>query len=333
MKTFTYLLMASFAMYFLGSLSADLDLRGEFLYFKPTSDQPYYAIPSTRNVFGENIFPDGTRHANHSQFHPGFRLEMLLGLCHFCDFLDFRFTYLRSKHSDSVKGAFLFDTIGFPGDGAQAPEDTSYAGRAQLQEGFRYVAVDIAFRRICLGGFLDHFTFIAGLHFAYIRHRDNFVSSGSFIDDGALKIVGNHLTRISQFWSGGPLLGLIYKYLVCGTDCDGLSLKADGRAALLLSRAKARFRYVTSRTGERGVNIHNQGIWRISPYLDARLGVDYHFTYCASDVHIEAGYELIWYHNGIDSIVGYDVAFPGDSIDVYSNLNLHGPYLAISTDF
>jgi hypothetical protein len=60
------------------NVSADpgfYEVRGEFLYFMPTSDQPFYAISSTNNLVGQNVFPNGRRHSNHSTFHPGLRLE------------------------------------------------------------------------------------------------------------------------------------------------------------------------------------------------------------------------------------------------------------------
>lgn len=311
-------------------------LSGELLYLKPTVDQSSYVISSSQNVVAGEFFPNGKRHNIHSSYKPGFRLEGIYELCNGESALDFRFAYFKAGHSDSVTGDFLFDTIGFPGDGAQAPEDTSYAGKASIHDHYRYYAFDTTFNRLSLCSCFDNLYLLIGLHYANIEHRTHFTSVGTFISDAATRPINNTLKSHSDFWGIGPQLGLDYNYNLTSADCcyGEFTLNASMRGALLCSNSNSSFHYNTLRTaGTEGVNLKNDNLWRVTPTFDARLGGSYRLSCFCVDTIIELGYEWIWYHNGVDSIRGIDVAFAGDSIDVFSNLSLHGPFLKISVAF
>lgn len=149
------------------------------------------------------------------------------------------------------------------------------------------------------------------------------------------RIVNNHVRRDSRFWGVGPQLGLDYHYVFPIVPClpGVFSFIANGRASLLGGNTEANFHYTTTRTGSIGVNIKNDNLWRVTPGLDAKVGISYNF--CCGDVEatIEFGYELMWYSSCIDAITGVDVAYAGDSIDVLSSVNMQGPYAAISVAF
>lgn len=309
------------------------DVNGEFLYFKPTMDQSHYAISSTNNRFGEDIYPNGRRHFNHSRYSPGFRIGGSYKLC--CEnALDFRYTQLNSEHSNSVSGPFLFDTIGFPGNGAQGPEDTSYSGFARSRKHFHYYAADLNLSRLTFSTFCpENLSFFIGLHYAHITLKEHFRSAGTFIDDGAPHPVSIRLVRHTKFWGIGPQFGIDYHYDFTCVRGGLLSLVANGRTGLLCSKTDARMRYNTVKTGPVGVNLKNDELWRVTPTADARLGLSYRFCCCSLDMKLEGGYEFIWYHNCFDAITGLDVAFAGDTADIYSNLNLHGPYASLQIAF
>lgn len=311
-------------------------LSGELLYFKPGIEQSSYVITSSDNIVSGEFFPSGKRHINSSTYKPGFRVEGLYRPCNECYEIDFRFTYFQAHHSNSTNGDFLFDTIGYPGDGAQSPEDINYTGTARVRDSYRYYAVDATFNRLGLHSCIDNLYLLIGLHYANIEHSTHFTSVGTFPNNGAARPVDNVLRSHSNFWGIGPQLGLDYTYDVTWPEwCIGnLSLKANARAALLCSNSNASFHYRTLRTlGTSGVNLKNGDLWRVSPAVDAKLGGSYHFCLCGLDSDIELGYEWIWYHNSVDSITGLDVAFAGNSTDVFSNLSLHGPFLKINVSF
>lgn len=325
------------SLFGLYSLDGEFTLRGEWLIFKPSIDQSYYAISSSNNRFGEDIFPDGTRYNNNPDFSSGFRLEGIYTYPNCQRQLDFRFTRFSTNHSDHVTGPFLFDVIGYPGDGAQAPEDASYAGTARSHEHFGYYGADLTMNRFLIRNCnKESFSFLFGLHYANVEFKESFSSTGAFIDDGAPVAVNNHLTQDSQFWGIGPQIGFDYHYLLPNfvwISNGAFSLEANARASLLCSRTETTFHYDTVRTGPVGVNLQNRPIWRVTPSVDARLGLKYNLCEGCFNATFEVGYEVIWYGDCINSIVGNDVAFPGNSIDVYSNLNLQGPYMSLSVAF
>ena len=310
-----------------------LTVRSELLYFQPTMDQSYYVISSTNNFFSGNFFPDGTRHNNTAPYKPGYRVEALYDLCNGVNEFDFRFTSFTGGHTSSVAGPVLFDTIGYPGDGAQSPEDTFNNGFSKTKGSFKYYAGDATFNRLFLDCFPENFTFLFGLHYAYIQFKQNFSSGGFFLDHEALLANSQHLTSESHFWGVGPQFGLDYRYNFEWCDAEVVSVFGNCRAALLCSNTKSNFHYDTLRTGSVGVNIRNEPLIRITPTIDARLGLSYNFCCLSYEANIELGYELVWYSNSIDSIVGLDVAFPGNTIDAFSSLNLQGPFLALSLRF
>lgn len=310
-----------------------IKLSAELLYFKPGIEQSSYAITSISNAVGGEFFPSGKRHHNRANYKPGFRIEGKYDLC--CsNAIDGRFTYFRAGHSDSASGDFLFDTIGYPGEGAQAPEDTRYSGTARIHDRYRYYAGDLTFNRLSLCSCVDNLYLLFGLHYANIHHKTHFTGIGNSLDGSTLVPVNNLLNSRSRFWGIGPQLGLEYTYHLPQTCWGVFSLTANMRAALLCSKTNASFHYSTLRTaGTEGVNLKNDHVWRVNPAFDARIGGSYDFCFCGYEGKLELGYEWVWYHNSINSITGYDVAFPGDSLDVYSNLSLHGPYLKVGVDF
>lgn len=310
-----------------------IKFSAELLYFKPSIENSSFAISSIANASGGEFYPSGKRHHNRANYKPGFRIEGLYELCD-CNYLDGRFTYFRAGHRDSANGPFLFDTIGFPGEGAQAPEDTSYAGAARIHDRYRYYAGDLTFNRLSLCSCADNLYLLFGLHYANIQHKTHFRSFGTFLDGSVSLPVDNLLNSRSRFWGIGPQIGFDYTYKLPYCCLGRFSLHTDLRAALLCSKSHATFHYSSRRTiNTAGVNLDNDHVWHVNPALDARIGGTYNFCFCGYEGALEIGYEWVWYHNGINTITGYDVAFPGDSIDYYSNFSIHGPYLRLGVDF
>lgn len=310
-------------------------IQGELLYLKPTIDQPFFVVTSTNNRFNGEFYPNGKRHRLETPYKPGFRVEGIYELCNGIDF-DVRFAYLTTKHSDTVSGDFLVDGIGFPGDGAQTPEDTTYAGTARDKENFRYYAGDATFNRLTLNCLPDNLTFLIGLHFAYIQRKEHFTSAGTFVSNNTTRPVNNLLRRNSIFWGIGPEIGVDYRYVFSNCFCffpGHFALFGNARGAILASHTEASLHYFTERTGPVGVNLDNEPVWRVSPTVDAKLGLSYDFTCFCLNGTFEFGYEWLFYSDSVDLITGYDVAFPGDIIDLYSNLNLQGPFVALRFDF
>jgi len=310
-----------------------LEVRGEYLCFQTTWDQAHYVISARDNFFDGEHHPIGRRHLNNPPYKSGFRVETTYMFQDRPNDLDLRFTWLQSSHTSRVVGPVLWDTKGFPGDGTQRPEDIFYDGFAQDSVNFHYYGGDLTFNRISAGCCGENLSFLVGLHFAYIKFRENFISAGTYVDDGVTVANSNNLVHTSRFWGIGPEFGVDYKYDFWDIGQGSLTFVANARAALLASNTKPCFSDVTSRTGPDGVHLSNDTLWRVTPTFDARLGLSYNFG-CASFIGaLEVGYEMLWYGNAIDQITGLDVAYAGSSIDLHSNLNAQGPYVALTFGF
>jgi hypothetical protein len=340
--TFSALLACSFTLSgfdadnFASHREGNLLLSGELLYLKPALDQSSYAITSNNNVINGEVFPNGKRHCNNTQYKPGFRVEALYQLCDQQTAVDARFTYFNAGHSSAVSGNFLFDTVGSPGDGAQIPEDTTYSGKSQVHDSFKYYSVDATFNRQIVSSCVDSLNLLIGLESTNVQYARHFKSFGNFDDHGNTRPVKNSLKTHSRFWGIGPVLGLGYLYQLTNDDCcwGVLGVRGNVRGALLCGRSHSNFHFYSTRTaGTAGVNLKNNPTWKVLPTIDAKLGGTYQRCFCGFNTFIELGYEWIWIHNGINNITAYDVAYAGDSIDHYNNFGIHGPYLRINFVF
>lgn len=313
----------------------------ELLYFKPTIDQSYYAITSSRNVFktptkDPEFFPNGTRHNNDPDFHVGFRIETMFQPSAMCNGLDLRFAYYNHAHTSRLNGEFIFDTSVFPGSGAARPEDLPYTGSTRYKEHFKYYAFDATFNRLTINCCPENLTFLLGLHFAYIQLNERQNSSGFstlLISPFNQEAFFNNLHRNSNFWGLGPQLGFDYQYFFPQCCAGNFGIRTDVRASLLATHTRAKLSNISNHTGPVGAHIRNQPSWRINPCADVKLGVTYNYPFCFCNATFELGYELLWYSNCIDAITGFDPAFAGVGMDLFSNLSLQGPYFAIGASF
>ena len=319
-----------FSLASLMAYGADHVSSVELLYFKPTLEQSYYSISGNHSFNGAN-FPQGTRHNNDPGFQPGFRLEGIYGTCDRLHALDFRFAYFNESNTERISGTFLFDTKGYPGDGAQTPSDTFYSGIAKYTQHFIYYGADATLNRFSFFDCLENFSLILGLHFAKVQMQERASSDGTSSDDTILAVT-NRFRRRSHFWGLGPQLGFEYRYRLF-SRCGILSLGTNARAALLATHTWADLQYTSERTGDTSVHLNNDPLWRVNPTIDIKVGLFYNCPFRCLNMTYEIGYEMLWYSDAVDSIIGYDVAFAGDTFDHFSSLHLQGPYFAVKVAF
>jgi hypothetical protein len=303
------------------------------LYLKPTVDDSHYVLSSFDNTFGGVLFPNGERHQNTPSFTPGFRLEGLYDICRDTSCLDLRFTYLNAHAQASVSGDFLYDTNGFPGFEAQ--DGPVYSGTAESKNAYNFCSGDITYNRTFSCFLIEKFTFIVGLHGAYIKYREHTTSVGTFVSNNVTLPLLNDLKRSSQFFGVGPQIGLDYQYILprflCLSGAWGINARARG--ALLCGYTKSDLLYVTLRTGSDGVAVRNGSLCRVIPSANAELGLSYTLNCSCVNAIIELGYDFMCYSKCVNKITGLDAAFPGDTIDVFNNLSLQGPYLSVNLFF
>ena len=307
------------------------EIEATLLYLKPSIDDSHFVLSSFDNTFGGSLFPNGRRHGVSVPYTPGFRVEGLYNICPASSAFDIRFTYLEAHGSKSVTGDFLYDTNGFPGFGAQ--DSPVYAGTASDKNTYHVYTGDTTYNW-SYGCFAPNdLTFIVGLHYAYIKFHEKGENTGVFI--GTTRPISNLLHRKSQFFGAGPEFGINYEYLLPNFSCLGgtLTLNANARGALLYGSTKSDMTFVTLRTGPVGVAFRNTPAWRITPMASAELSLSYHVNCGCVPTVFELGYEFMWYSKAVNKITGTDVAFSGDTIDVFNSLSLQGPYLSINASF
>lgn len=313
----------------------DCQIQATLFFLKPSIDQNSYVISSTNNRFGGEVFPNGKRHLIHQDYKPGFRIESLSPLCN-CpeNRLNLRFTYFNSHDSSSTSGPFLFDTVGYPGHGAQSPEDTTYQGFAKMRHHPLYYAVDATINHPFYIGCCDQLTFLFGLHYSHIKFKLHSTSEGTFLSDG-VKVLHTNLHQESKFWGIGPEIGVDYLYTLPLDSCCGtFSFNTTVRGILLATCNHAEIHYITNRTGPVGVNLKNKdSILRVNPALNAQIGLSHSYSFLNFDTFIEIGYEWIWYQKSVNKITSYDVAFAGDTWDAFEDLSLQGPFVRLNICF
>lgn len=305
------------------------------IYFKPSIEDSHFVLSSIDNSFNGSQYPNGDRHQNCTSFSPGFRLEGILDICPNTSFWDLRFTYLTASSTKSVSGDFLYDTNGYPGFGAQ--DSPLYAGTARSKNSYKYYAGDLTYDRSFSCLFPDNFTFLVGLHTAYIKFKEHTIGVGSFPnDEEVIQPYSNDLERISQFFGIGPQIGINYQYILPDLCCMSgtWAFNAKTRGSLLSGYNNADLRYITLRTGPVGVRVHNHDFcWRIIPAICADLSLSYDLRCSCFCATIELGYEFNWYCRTVDKITGLETAFAGDTIDDFNNFSLQGPYLSVNFGF
>jgi len=303
------------------------------LYLKPNVDDSHYVLSSFNNVFNGSLFPKGQRHQNCASFTPGVSIEGLYDIDPHTSCLDLRLTYFNACSTNAVSGDFLYDTNGYPGFGAQ--DSPVYRGTARSKNLYNFYSGDLTYNRTLMSFFPDNFIFIAGLHAAYIKFKEHTTSLGTFSTDQGPRPISNNLNRNSQFYGIGPQFGLDYQFLLpgCRFFRGTWAFKAKTRGSLLCGNTKSDLSYVTLRTGPGGVGVDNGGLWRITPSANTELSINYSLNRPCFRMTVELGYKLMWYNKCVNKITGTDVAFSGDTIDVFNDFSLQGPYLRLGCAF
>lgn len=301
--------------------AGNFEIQVEYLFLKPSFEQSYYAIFSS--TFAT---PNGSRVNNEPDFYSAFRVGGVYNFCNCKNDLNIRYTYLNGNSKDSVEGTFLFNTQGFPGNGVQIGQPITGFINSDLN--FKYCAGDVVFGQLLINDCPFNLSLFGGLHAAYIRFRENIFTFESTIS------FSNTLEEKSHLWGIGTEIGINFQYFF-PQFCGGwLSIIGNARGSLLISKTDAELQFTTASPGGGSTrNIHNKDIWRAIPVFDLAVGLNYDYPFRCFNLSLEIGYEAINYRNAINTIVFVDDTYPGNSLDVYSDLSIHGPYVALDISF
>jgi len=302
-------------------------LTGEWLYLYPVIDNGYYAVSANTNNFRANN-SIGDREANNLCYDSGFRVEAMYAFCDCCSDIRVSYTGFCSDHKETLSSDFLFPTNGdflIAADEGSTPPQGFTNATASSKIKFEFDRVEalfgVRFWQCCgLSVVLE-----GGLQYAdfEVRETDRYQGTVNAV------VRDIYVIRKATYWGVGPQLGLDFNYCLCG----GLSFVGNVNWAILVGENSNDFFQQFPDPADATItnSIDNETICRIVPTTQIRVGFDYRFC-CCWDWAIGAGYEFISNPRTLDSIVFTELNNL-QSVDNYSNTDLHGPYVSLTATF
>lgn len=287
------------------------DIRGELLVLQPLIDQSFYAQEIA------NSFPGGTRFDNPFHYTCAYRLY---GSYAFCDHdLQFIWTHLpKTSQSDSVSGVLQASSglIGNIFSGARSKVELEYFAADALIGWW--------------GNQCNAFRFVlrTGLHYANFRFKEKLEYTGAFRGSDI------HTNR-NHTWGIGPEIVFETNYdlnFLNNCSCGNFSLTSMVKGGLLASRYTVNFARSTPFSIAQP-HANDNIFWQLVPMWDIRIGLSYSYEFACFKTLFELGYEMLSYHDAIDRVFFTDNIALSNSLDVYSDANFQGPYVALEFIF
>lgn len=294
--------------------------EGTYLYLLPTIDDSYFVIKSPAST----TFPNGTRENNKCRFHSGFRAGAIFAPQDFCG-RQFRgyYTHLSTEQTETVKGNFLWATLGSP-DLSSSFEN--YAGEASAKFHFLYQRGDILFSQKIFRCKKMDFYFQGGAEFASINFHEDYRYQ-STTNLGLIK-------QKSKTWGVGPQVGIEFDYAIYHFNfcCPGdLAFVACASGSLLAAKTHADVLNILN--SSRDLDIKDKNTCRIIPAWHARFGLNYAARVCGFAGAVEVGYELNSYSRALSRVLFTDDIANSLSNNEYFNFDAQGLYVTVSLSF
>jgi hypothetical protein len=312
------------------SCPREVTVEAEWIYFSPASETSYYAMTAAVT----SPFLVESREANRlDDFYSGYRVSAAYNFE--CDnFAVVTWTDLRAQHNAkiSVDAPIAIFPILVPP--SLIGSDTIFGDFASDQIHFHYSALEVIFGQKLISFMGINLTGLGGIHYARLNSKENFFYS--ITDPSIATFLGENR---STFWGIGPELGLTFdKRIGCG-----FYICATATSAFLIGHPLDKS--FTASLNDEGVSIAfsditNQRPWRVVPYTDIRIGVNYtlnsFFSFCnlhCLSGNLEIGYEVPVYFNGLSNIRTDNNVQLGISFDDYRNVIMHGLFALLALSF
>lgn len=311
-----------------GSCSGEITVEGEWIYFSPTSESTFYVVPTPRESESSN--PNGERRANRlDDFYSGYRVAAAYDFCN--RYVAVTWTSLKATHDDSDTNDFLFPTA-TPG----AITDSITGNFASQSHRLTYYALDSVIGQTIICGNCFNLDFFYGVQYAHLFAKDFYFYDMHEKDFNIAPFIQG--TERETFWGVGPEIGLSF---VSPIWC-GFALNGQSTTALLIGQPNTTSNFFNNELKGGNSNVQNTRAYRVVPFLDLRLGVEY--DYCLNtpcfgncfprlDFTLSAGYEALVYFNALSRYRTLAVTQDGLSFDEYRNVAMHGPYISLALTF
>ena len=290
-------------------------VSAEYLFLKPSVDDPYFVISGVAN--GDNV-PNGKKIKNDFGFHSGWRLRGRYHFCDSCFSFDGSYLQLNAQDRKTVQGSALWGTSGPP---FLLNTVQNEPGTASSENTLFYQRVDTLFSQsVNLSSFA--FTFFEGVELAHLSLQQK--------TDFALVAVAGEVNNRSRVWGVGPQFGVEGEYELFWSACGVTRLKGVATGSLLVASSKQNVKVTQSSVSW---SVQDEAVWRMIPAVHARLGVDYTTCICRMPAAIEIGCQFDFYHKALGKEVFTDSTARGAAFVDYLDVSLQGFYASLSIGF
>lgn len=294
-----------------------IGVQGEWIFLQPTLDDTYIGQvpknlndPSLTNQFKNGPFPAATL-----DYTSGYRVEGVYAFCNDQNDVRVRVTGLQSNKSRTVP-------VIFP---QEFTLTTAPFQSAHSKLNLEFISVEALASQKIYDCRPFYFSVSGGLNYVQIKTRQNLF----FITRSG----NTELQKYSDKFDGvGPELVLDFEYLcfsrmVCSCPI-ALSFVANFRETLLIGREGPRF--IDQSNVELPNNYVCEKVWRIIPVEYLRAGFNLSSQYNCMEFSLEAGYEVMHYNKVVSVLRNAVSDFTWND---YSDVGMHGPYVALSLVF
>lgn len=306
-------------------------LQGELLYLKAVTEQSaFIGVSQHGNTVPINTNGVVKRITNDPDYRPGFRIEADWVFCDCVNQLQARYTHLYNGHKENASGLLvsLIPSFQLSGAGTNAFPGTAFSKLAT-----HYNAGDLVWESTIFDNCLFDFDILLGLHTASIKYKENIKT---YYAPGGPGLTYQTSTWSSRFWGIGPELGFKGSYAfpwICN-----LLFVGDMRGALLAGQTTADYTAVLAPAPLTFEFKNDPSKWGATPVFDGRLGLNYGWSCFCFNMHLEIGYEMLWYSHPIDKIIANSFGTDSGqstylSSDQFSDFSMHGPYAALNILF
>ncbi|NGX62012.1 MAG: hypothetical protein K940chlam9_01505 [Chlamydiae bacterium] len=297
-------------------------VTGEWVYLQPVVDNTSFVIKNSDSNRFQQI---GPRERHDMDYESGFRIEGMYAFSNCFTDLRVAWTHLETDDTKTVSGEFLHPTKGYP-----LFTIGSYEGLAKSR-------LDLDFDRV--EGVVGFRVFNSCCFDLVIEGGLHYVSLDTKNDAFYLKESKNiHFVKTdSRYWGIGPQIGvdLYYNFWNC------LAVVGRAQGALLVGECETR-NVIGDLNSGLTVDSKSTDTWRVVPYFQTRVGLNYDWTFSCLTISLEGGYEFMsyihplvnssaWFNNFDPDVSDFDL--PGNSVELYSHANLHGPYVGLTLTY
>lgn len=172
-------------------------------------------------------------------------------------------------------------------------------------------------------GLVKKMRFYAGLQYASIESDEANYFYAPINFGGTLGSVRVEQYNNTEFKGVGPAVGIDYSYNLN----DSWSLTANGAASILLGHSKYFNDYVAVPAGTAGAAVYSLYGSKnaIVPSLEAKLGVNYAYSFASGVLNVQGGYQALNYFNALQSQNLQNATVPIGN----SDYGLYGPYFGV----